>query len=348
MENNTTENNTLNGKLHLQSNGNVILKNEGAIPTSNESSSTNNSTIEQNHPDSDMKTWEEVSISVPWGLVCGKWWGPRNKQPIIAIHGWQDNAGTFDRLIPLLTPKHPVLCIDLPGHGKSSKYPQGMHYYLFWDGISLIRRIVRKHQWKNVILLGHSLGGALAFMYAACFPNEVDKYISIDIPGPSVRCLKKQAAITGHSIDKFLDYEELPESKIPSYTYNEVIELVLHAYDGSVDKQGVEILMKRGMNPVPQHLDREGYAFARDLRLKVSGLGMFSKEQVLSYAERIKCKVLNIRAEPGMKFDVYDEIIDHIKTSAEVVIMHKVPGTHHIHLVNPERIYKFINEFLEM
>lgn len=52
-------------------------------------------------------------------LFSGKWWGPRTKQPILALHGWQDNAGTFDTLAPLLPHHIPLFCIDLPGHGAS-------------------------------------------------------------------------------------------------------------------------------------------------------------------------------------------------------------------------------------
>lgn len=72
------------------------------------------------------REWEEIKIDVPWGFVAGKWYGDRNQTPVIALHGWQDNAGSFDRLIPLLPPCIPILAIDLPGHGKSSHYPTGM------------------------------------------------------------------------------------------------------------------------------------------------------------------------------------------------------------------------------
>ena len=31
----------------------------------------------------------EIKIPVPWGHIAGKWWGPTNIRPILAIHGWQ-------------------------------------------------------------------------------------------------------------------------------------------------------------------------------------------------------------------------------------------------------------------
>lgn len=55
--------------------------------------------------------------------VSGKWWGPKGKQAILALHGFQDNAGTFDELINLLPANLSILAIDFPGHGQSSHLP---------------------------------------------------------------------------------------------------------------------------------------------------------------------------------------------------------------------------------
>lgn len=296
-----------------------------------------------------QRATEEIEIPMPWGIVAGKWWGSRLKQPVLALHGWQDNAGTFDRLCPLLPEDIPILAIDLPGHGKSAHYPKGMHYYIFWDGIALIRRIVKYFGWEKITLLGHSLGGALSFMYAAAFPDEVEGFISIDIAGPPARDHHKQAANLGDSIDRFLRYESLPESKTPCYGYDDAIDVVLAAYDGSVDLQSVEVLMRRGMAPAADRFNKEGFYFARDLRLKVSLMGMLSLPQVLAHAERIKCKVLNIRAVPGMHFDnaeYYPSVMEAMKKSSRKVVYHEIPGTHHIHLVNPERISEQVTDFL--
>lgn len=102
------------------------------------------------------RSFKEVSIPVPWGDIHGKWecyvllghtsncptsdffkssslmnyytsgklWGPEDKQPIIFLHGWQDNAGTFDPLVALLPEDLAILCIEFPGHGFSSQYPK--------------------------------------------------------------------------------------------------------------------------------------------------------------------------------------------------------------------------------
>lgn len=211
-----------------------------------------------------------------------------------------------------------------------------------------MRRIVKHFGWTKVKLMGHSLGGALCFMYAASFPDDVSQYISIDLYGPSVRDTKKIAAATGSCIDKALEYETLPASKLPCYTHDEMVSVAKDAYRGWIDKDAAAILMIRGMKEAPKFHSKDGYFFARDLRLKVSTLGLFTLEQVLAYAELIKCHVLNIKAVPGIEHereDIYPMVMDAIRKNATVEY-HEVPGTHHLHLMTPERIAGIISAFL--
>ncbi|CAH2265114.1 jg9272 [Pararge aegeria aegeria] len=293
---------------------------------------------------------EEIEIPVPWGHVSARWWGLRNKQPLIAIHGWQDNAGTWDKLIPLLPANTSVLCIDLPGHGLSSPYPTGMVYYIFWDGIVLLRRIANYFKWQKISLMGHSLGGALSFMYAASFPDEVDKIICIDIASPAVRAPQHMVQNTGSMVDKNLEYEGLSEDKIPCYDYEEMIDIVCEAYKGSVSRENCKVLMKRGMAPTPAHMKKKGYYFKRDPRLKVAGFAMMSIETALEYASKVTCKVLNIRAIPGQKWerlDYYLDVVEKLKRTATVSYF-EVEGTHHVQLNAPENIVNIIEDFLEL
>lgn len=117
---------------------------------------------------------------MPWGHVVGRWYGNRNVRPILALHGWQDNLGTWDRLIPLLPQHIGVLCVDLPGHGQSSKYPKGALYHAV-DYVHIIIRIIKEYKWRKVSLLGHSMGGIVCFVYATLFPHTIDLLMQIDV-----------------------------------------------------------------------------------------------------------------------------------------------------------------------
>ncbi|KAK9887864.1 hypothetical protein WA026_000172 [Henosepilachna vigintioctopunctata] len=290
--------------------------------------------------------YEEVKIPVPWGHISGKWWGPKAKQPIITLHGWQDNSGTFDTLAPLLRDRGiSLLCIDLPGHGFSSHLPPGQFYYLFWDGVHFLRRIVKFFNYQKITLLGHSLGGGISFLYAAIYPEEVDRYISIDIASPSVFPVEFLKELQPKHIDTIFKYENLKPHQQPRYDYEEMVDLVFSAHKGSLTRESAQIMLRRGM--VPDSSKPNCYTLTRDPRLKVSLLASFSKDQVLEYASRIRCKVLNIRAIPGYPFDsqLYEQVLNCIANNAELTRV-EVLGTHHLHLNDPESIVDHVYNFL--
>lgn len=190
------------------------------------------------------------------------------------------------------------------------------------------------------MLMGHSLGGALCFMYAACFNKEEDtvKFISIENAGPPVRELKKVARETAECIDQMLMYETLPKMPCDNYVVDNVD--VPKADDGSVDLALMEILMKmkaRDSNINSCHP-------SHDL-----SLGMFSKEQVVNFAHQVHCEVLNIRGKSGMSFidpSIYPKVITALRKGAKRLVYKEVEGTHNLHLFTPERISSLVRKFL--
>lgn len=82
--------------------------------------------------------------------------------------------------------------------------------------------------------------------------------------------------------------------------------------------------------------------------LKITGL-IFCF-QVLLFASKIKCEVLNIRANPGLKLhnpNHYDHVLDEIEKGAKRLSRHVVEGTHHLHLNDAESVAGIIVHFLE-
>ncbi|XP_026477131.1 probable serine hydrolase [Ctenocephalides felis] len=115
---------------------------------------------------------KDVSIPMPWGHISGKLWNPHlETRPILAVHGWLDNCNTFNTLAPLL-PKHvSLLSIDFPGHGLSSRIPDGLMYSTFELPVVLYR-IQQHFGWDKISLLGHSMGSIIVFMYCCTFPEK--------------------------------------------------------------------------------------------------------------------------------------------------------------------------------
>ncbi|KAK2576420.1 hypothetical protein KPH14_005756 [Odynerus spinipes] len=146
------------------------------------------------------KNVSNVEIAVPWGKIAGKLWGNnKSKQPILALHGWQDNAASFDNLAPLLEKHGPILALDLPGHGFSSWLPPGQMYFEIVY-LVLLCRLKRYFGWEKLKLLAHSLSaylvkGILEFLAIDERKNDPPSYRKEDL-------IKKWISATRYSLDE--------------------------------------------------------------------------------------------------------------------------------------------------
>ncbi|XP_044939695.1 serine hydrolase-like protein 2 isoform X1 [Mustela putorius furo] len=121
----------------------------------------------------------ELKLAVPWGYIAAKVWGSQQAPPVLCLHGWLDNASSFDRLIPLLPKDFCYVAMDFGGHGLSSHYSPGLPYYQE-NFVSEIRRVVAALKWKHFSIVGHSFGGAVGAMFSSIFPEMVNKLILLD------------------------------------------------------------------------------------------------------------------------------------------------------------------------
>ncbi|XP_026305242.1 serine hydrolase-like protein 2 isoform X1 [Piliocolobus tephrosceles] len=123
----------------------------------------------------------ELKLAVPWGHIAAKAWGSLQGPPVLCLHGWLDNANSFDRLIPLLPQDFYYVAMDFGGHGLSSHYSPGVPYYQ-QTFVSEIRRVVADLKWNRFSILGHSFGGIVGGMFSCMFPEMVNKLILLDSP----------------------------------------------------------------------------------------------------------------------------------------------------------------------
>lgn len=296
------------------------------------------------------KNVSNVEITVPWGKVAGKLWGSNeNKQPILALHGWQDNAATFDILAPLLEKHGPILALDLPGHGFSSWLPAGQMYFEFIY-LVLLCRLKNYFGWEKLKLMAHSLSASISFWYASLYPDNVSYVIAIDIikfPSTKIPTYNKYLA---KGIAEFLQIDE-GENNPPSYKKEVLIERWISATKNSLDEAACKVLMTRGVTEKP-----DGTVYLnRDPRLRVLPVHLgLSHDQLKEMARLINCPYLVIKSETNTDGKQYTEnlkyfydILEIIKQSSRDCHFHLIPGTHHIHLRDAPAIAKVIHPFLE-
>ncbi|XP_064544740.1 probable serine hydrolase [Drosophila montana] len=293
------------------------------------------------------KHYEEVSIPVPWGHISGKWYGPKHVRPILGMHGWQDNAGTFDTLAPLLPPHLSFLSIDAPGHGLSSWLPDGVMYHSI-DYVQLVLRLMEEYNWSKVSMLGHSMSSINGFVFAALFPEKVDMFIGLDVLKPPIRSPKQIVNALSERLEASLKLERRLRSgsEPPAYEWDQLVERLHHGTDKSVDIEACKYLLQR--NCKPSSHEPHKYYFSRDNRLKYSQFYTLSLEIVLEMATRIKSPHLFIKALQAPYYEnkkYYDATIAVLRQNP-LFEYHEVDGSHHVHLNEPEKVAHFINSFI--
>jgi pimeloyl-ACP methyl ester carboxylesterase len=103
---------------------------------------------------------------------------PASGPPLVLLHGVGRNWQDFLPLIPKFSGRCQVFALDMRGHGKSGRVPQG---YFSRDYASDVAAFLRSVVKRRSILFGHSLGGVVAMRIAAEQPALVRAAILGDV-----------------------------------------------------------------------------------------------------------------------------------------------------------------------
>ncbi|MBC7984504.1 MAG: alpha/beta hydrolase [Candidatus Obscuribacterales bacterium] len=105
-------------------------------------------------------------------------WPGTDSQLIVLLHGWGDTGETFQFLVDHFTHRYNLLAIDQRGFGRS-EWPQDGYYFPDYLGdIDALLKHVSPD--SSVVLIGHSMGGNIANMYAGIRPERVHAVVNLE------------------------------------------------------------------------------------------------------------------------------------------------------------------------
>jgi len=176
-------------------------------------------------------------------------WGPPPsvaEPPLILLHGWLDSGATFQFLVDAFQKDYPVVAPDWRGFGRS-EWPQegyGFPDYL-GDLDALLDMLSPVYPVK---LLGHSMGGNIANLYAGLRPERVKSVVNLEGFGlsrttssESPRRMRKwldqiKSPVTEKSYNSMEQFAAVIQFRYPRFSA-EIVQFVARIW-GAVDAEG--------------------------------------------------------------------------------------------------------------
>jgi len=274
----------------------------------------------------------DIDLELPHLRLAAREWGSEEGEPVLALHGWLDNAASFDRLAPLLPALH-LVALDLAGHGRSQHRPPGVCYH-FVDWVPEIAAAADALGWSEFSLIGHSMGAGISSLMPAIFLERVKRVVLLEGAGPLAANSDKAPAQLASAL---ADEGKIGDSR--SRVFPDIEAAIgARARDTELDRESARLLVERGSEAAGG-----GIRFTYDPRLKTRSRLRFTEDHVLAFLSAISCPVLAVRALQGWPFPE-DIVMPRLAVIPDLERT-EVEGGHHVHLTHPERVAPPIKEF---
>lgn len=259
---------------------------------------------------------EEIRLNLGHIELAAHLFGPEDGEPVIALHGWLDNANSFALLAPRLEGLR-IVALDMAGHGHSDHRPPGAGYTMA-DYVFDVLQVAEQLGWSRFSLLGHSLGAIVAVILAGSLPERVERLALIDGLVP----LTGEASSAAERMGKAMQAQlTLATKKKPVYADQERAIQARMKGALAVSRNAAELLAQRSLMPVPG-----GYTWRSDSRLTLPSAVRFTQEQAMAFVAGIACPTQLIVAQRGL-LARNSELLSRLPF--EVCTL---AGGHHLHL----------------
>ena len=278
----------------------------------------------------------EFTIQIPGFSIAAKSVGDPSNPPMLALHGWLDNANSFDCIASSFSKHFHFIAVDLPGHGCSSHIAAGCHYH-FIDGIGIVREILDALGHGSAHLLGHSMGACLASLVAGVLPKRCDSLFLIEGLGP----LSAPSECCAQQLQAFYHYDR-SNVNIPNRAYDSLQQASkARAKRGHVSLEIASILTQRGV----KFIDGK-YYWQHDKRLIQPSPLRLDETMTINCLQNINARTALIIASDG--FDFGSSLFEKRVSSVKKIQTFKEQGGHHLHMENPQRMYAIAKQFYQL
>ncbi len=105
-------------------------------------------------------------------------WPGAERETHVLLHGWMDTGDTFQFLVDAMSDRHAFVAPDWRGFGRTEWPPDGYWFPDYFGDLDALVDLWSPDQ--PVTLIGHSMGGNIATLYAGIRPERVRRVVCIE------------------------------------------------------------------------------------------------------------------------------------------------------------------------
>ncbi len=97
--------------------------------------------------------------------------------PLVLLHGFLEDSEIWKGIVEELKNERQVICIDLPGHGKSEGFSE---VHTMAEMANVVRKVLENIEFEKISIAGHSMGGYVSLEFYNKFPIIVKSLVLIN------------------------------------------------------------------------------------------------------------------------------------------------------------------------
>ena len=245
----------------------------------------------------------------------------------LLLHGWLDHAHSFDLLAPLLPGR--TVALDFRGHGDSGWAPAAGFYHLV-EYLGDLDAVVQQTGATRIV--GHSMGAAVALLYAAARPGLLRHLTMLDGAPLTIRSSEIPARVSA-----WLDDLRLPRARRRVVSVEDAAAR-MRRFNAGLSAAAAALLARHGVSA-----DGNGLAWKWDPWLRAHSPLPFTEGALQALLPAVQAPVLLLRASDGMLAGEA-ELRARLSKVSMLSIATVAGAGHHLHLDRPAEVARRIVE----
>ena len=275
-------------------------------------------------------------------------WGPeRSPLPtLVLLHGWMDVGASYQFTVDALQQERRIIAPDWRGFGLTSS-AQADHYF-FADYLADLDLLLDHYAPGEAIdLVGHSMGGNIAMMYAGVRPERIRRLVNLE--GFGMPATRPAQAPTRYAqwIDELKQLHR-GELVLKAYDSQEGVARRLMKTNPRLSEDKAQWLAGHWTRPNAQGQ----WEILGDPAHKITSAQLYRLDEALALYERISAPVLAVEASDDSlgqwwkgrySLEEYHQRLTHVRDVRTAVVQ---DAGHMLHHDQPAQVAQLIEQFL--